>query len=49
MILDGRAQKARADQIRTIAKERLINKIGSISAVEMTSVENAIRVQLGMR
>ena len=37
------------EQIRTIDKQRLLNKIGSITDLEMKRVEKAINVSLGMR
>jgi mRNA interferase MazF len=46
--LNGVAHKALADQIRTAAKERLTNKIGDLSSVDVMAVERAIRVQLGL-
>ena len=44
----GQAQKAMADQIRTIARERLLDKEGSISGADMIAVEQAIKVQLAL-
>ncbi|MGI9193317.1 MAG: type II toxin-antitoxin system PemK/MazF family toxin [Actinomycetota bacterium] len=44
----GRAQKAMADQIRTIARERLMDKAGSLPGAEMIAVEKAIKVQLAL-
>jgi mRNA interferase MazF len=41
--------KALADQIRTVAKERLTAKLGSIAPREMLAVEQALRVQLDLR
>lgn len=40
--------KALADQIRSVAKERLREQVGSLSAADMLAVERAIRVQLGL-
>ncbi|MGE0542748.1 MAG: type II toxin-antitoxin system PemK/MazF family toxin [Dehalococcoidia bacterium] len=40
--------KALADQIRTVAKERLQECVGSLPATELLAVERAIRVQLGL-
>lgn len=42
------AGKAQADQIRTVAKERLASKLGSITHPEMRELERAIRTQLGL-
>lgn len=40
--------RALADQIRTVAKERIGEYVGTLSRVEMLAVEQAIRVQLGL-
>ena len=47
--VNGQLQKAMADQIRTIAKERLGNRIGTLTARDVLAVERAIRRQLGLR
>ena len=44
----GRPDKALADQIKTVAKERLKGRAGRISAEEMAAVEAAIRLQLAL-
>ena len=44
----SRRQKAMADQIATAAKHRLTKRLGSLSGQDMDSIENALRVQLGM-
>lgn len=44
----GRDQKAMADQIRTVAKERLVEAVGALGFVDVRGVEQAIRVQLGL-
>lgn len=44
----GKRNKAMADQLTTVSKKRLINAAGSISSVEMESVDNAIAIQLGL-
>jgi len=41
--------KAMADQIRTVAMERISNYIATLSAADMGAVEQAIRRQLGIR
>ena len=48
VIIRGRQNKAMADQIRTIAKERLGEKIGHVTIEEMKAIEKAIRVQLAL-
>lgn len=44
----GRQSKAMADQIRTIAKERVAEKIGHVTSEEMKAIEKAMRVQLAL-
>lgn len=46
--LSGRAAKAMADQIRTVAKERVLGLAGALSAAEMRAVERAIQLQLAL-
>ena len=46
--LEGRQRKAMADQIVTVSKRRLQRRIGRLSPADMTAVERAIRVQLGL-
>ena len=47
--LNGAAAKAMADQITTVAKERLGNYVGTIGPRDMLAVERAMRRQLGLR
>ncbi len=44
----GKQHKAMADQLTTVGKERLGNRVGRLSTVDMESVEQAIRVQLAL-
>ena len=44
----GRRSKAMADQIKTLARERLREKIGHVTTEEMKAIEKAIRVQLDL-
>ena len=44
-----RKHKAMADQLATVSKKRLMNRVGRLSATDLVGVENAIRVQLGMQ
>jgi mRNA interferase MazF len=45
----GREQrKAMADQIATVAKERLTERVGQLSRGDLGEVERAIRVQLAL-
>ena len=46
--LNGAENKAMADQIATVDKQRLLNCAGSISTKDMKQVERAIKVQLGL-
>jgi mRNA interferase MazF len=46
--LQGRQGKAIADQLTTVSKQRMRKKAGEITSEEMTAVELAIRVQLGL-
>jgi mRNA interferase MazF len=49
VIVRRKRQKAMADQLATASKVRFKNKIGHLSAAEMQLVEQAIKVQLGIR
>ena len=44
----GKQAKAMATQLSTVSKERLLNRVGILSASEMASVDEAIRVQLDL-
>jgi mRNA interferase MazF len=46
--LQGQQSKVMADQLTTVSKTRLINRIGRVSAREMQQVERAVQVQLGL-
>src|SRR3954467_5567745 len=45
----GKPSRAMANQLRTVTKERLQDRIGELSARDLALVEEAIRVQLGLR
>ena len=47
--VDGRLAKAMANQIRTVAKERLGRRMGVLSQDDLEAVARAIRVQLSLR
>ncbi len=47
--LKRKQHKAMADQIVTVSKTRLLRKTGKLSADDMKAVENAMKVQLGIR
>src|SRR5438132_1540533 len=42
----GKKHKAMADQLTTVSKGRLQNRVGRLSKIEMRGVEQAIKVQL---
>ena len=46
--LNGRLNKAMADQLTTVSKQRLINQVGRLSRDDMSQVERAVQVQLGL-
>jgi mRNA interferase MazF len=48
VVLDGEQRKAMADQLTTVAKARLQQRIGLLSAADVAGVERAIRVQLAL-
>lgn len=47
--INGEQRKAMADQLTTASKQRLSNKVGALSRSDLTLVENAVLLQLGMR
>jgi mRNA interferase MazF len=46
--INGASSKALADQIRTVAKERLTDRIGTLSPPDLLAMEKALRVQLDL-
>jgi mRNA interferase MazF len=46
--VNGVRNKTMADQITTASKQRLRNKIGQLVSADLTGVERAIRIQLGL-
>ena len=48
VILRGKKNKAAADQISTVSKMRLREKIGRITDDELASVEFVLKLQLGL-
>jgi mRNA interferase MazF len=46
--IDGTPCKALADQLTTVSKTRLSNKMGQLSKQDMTLVEHAIKTQLDL-
>lgn len=49
VLLDGKESKAMADQIMTADKQRARGLLGTLTAKDMKAVEQAIKIQLGMR
>ena len=47
MLNDGQ-NKAMADQLTTVSKQRLINREGRLTNADMRKVEHAVKVQLGL-
>ena len=48
VLLNGEPRKAMADQLTTVSKVRLGQRIDLLSASDLAGVERAIRIQLGM-
>lgn len=46
--VNGRESKAMADQIMTVSKERLTERMGLLSLQEIHGIEIAIRIQLAL-
>jgi mRNA interferase MazF len=46
--LNGKAQKAMADQLTTVSKLRLINRAGRLSAADLAQVERVVKLQLDL-
>lgn len=44
----NKRHKAMADQIATVSKQRLREKLGSLAARDLAGVERAIKIQLGL-
>src|SRR5881396_868454 len=47
--LNGERRKVMADQIMTASKQRLKNKLGTLSRADVTAVEGAVLMQLAIR
>jgi mRNA interferase MazF len=47
--LQGEPRKAMADQLATVSKSRLQKKIGVLSAADLEGIEQALKVQLGLK
>jgi mRNA interferase MazF len=46
--LNGKPQKAMADQLTTVSKLRLSNRAGRLSAADLEQVERVVKLQLGL-
>jgi mRNA interferase MazF len=46
--LKGKPSKAMADQLTTVSKLRLMNRVAKLADKEMQRIERAIRIQLGL-
>ncbi len=45
--LNGQTRKVMADQLTTVSKLRVGNKIGTLSATDLAEVERVVKLQLG--
>jgi mRNA interferase MazF len=43
-----RKHKAMADQLTTVSKARLVNRVGRLSKTDLEAVGTAVRIQLGL-
>jgi len=48
VVVRGKKSKAMADQLTTVSKLRLVNRLHRLSTPDLTGVEQAIKVQLGL-
>ena len=46
VVFEGKENKAMADQLATVSKERLFRRAGVLSQEDMCKIEEAIKVQL---
>lgn len=44
----GQSSKAMADQLTTVAKERLTQRLGSLARADLKAVEHVIKIQLNL-
>ncbi|MGH2368811.1 MAG: type II toxin-antitoxin system PemK/MazF family toxin [Chloroflexota bacterium] len=44
----GRPSKVMAHQLATVAKERLLRRVGRVTSDELAAIERAMRLQLGL-
>ena len=48
VVFEGKESKAMADQLTTVSKLRLFNRAGILSEEEMSKIEEAVKIQLGI-
>ena len=48
VLVNDRRSKAMADQLTTVSKQRLGNRMGVLSQDDMRQVERAVKLQLGL-
>lgn len=49
IVVNGKRNKAMADQLTTVSKQRLFKRIGFVSGVDMHKVGKAIKIQLDLQ
>ncbi len=48
VMLKDRQSKAMADQLTTVSKQRLINRVGRLTYADMRKVGHVVKIQLGL-
>jgi mRNA interferase MazF len=46
--VEDRQNKAMADQLTTVSKQRLLNQVGKLSISDLEKVDRAVKIQLGL-
>lgn len=46
--LANQSSKAMADQLTTVAKQRLTTRLGTLTRADLKAVEHAVKIQLGL-
>jgi len=49
VVLNGKQHKAMTNQLSTVSKRRLNNQIGYLSNADIQKIEQAIKMQLGLK
>ena len=44
----GQSSRAMADQLTTVAKERLTSQLGALTRTDLKAVEHVVKIQLGL-